>query len=153
MTERKGLLSAMLPSPLPGLPGLLHQYAKFGLVGLTATAVHISVFTLLIELLNIRPIIANVAAFSIAVFVSYWGNFYWTFKAPIDMEMGYRRYPSNSLAKFVVVAVTGLLLNSLIVYLTVDLLSLPYGYAIILMVSIVPVIVFALNKLWAFRPV
>jgi hypothetical protein len=46
---------------------------------------------------------------------------------------------------------TGLALNSLAVYLVVHLLGLPYQYAIVLMISVVPLLVFVLLKFWVFH--
>jgi len=136
--------------PLPAL-ALAYQYAKFGVVGLTATAVHVGCFVLLIEGLSVRPLPANVAAFCVAVLVSYLGNFHWTFRTDaqtLGMEDG--RQPMIFL-KFAVVAVTGLLLNTLVVYLVTETWQLPYGYALILMIGLVPIVIFLLNKFWAFR--
>ena len=128
------------------------QYAKFGVVGLTATGVHAGVFTLLNELFALEPLAANVIAFGVAVFVSYLGNFHWTFKAdPGEGGDDGRAHVPMTFAKFVLVAVTGLILNSAAVYLVMEVMGLPYGYAIIPMVGVVPIIVFALSKFWAFR--
>jgi hypothetical protein len=49
-----------------------------------------------------------------------------------------------------VIALAGLALNSLAVYLVVNRLGLPYQYALVLMIGVVPLLVFALSKFWAF---
>ena len=132
---------------------LLLQYAKFGIVGISATAIHAGVFTILIESLTLRPLTANILAFSIAVFVSYLGNFVWTFKHEMETDGNHMQSRHLIFARFFVVAIIGLCLNSLAVYLIVEITMLPYFYAIIPMVGIVPIVIFVLNKFWTFRSV
>jgi len=50
-----------------------------------------------------------------------------------------------------VVGLTGLLLNTTLTYLTVNLLGYPYGTAIALVVFIVPLVSYALNHNWVFQ--
>lgn len=125
------------------------QYAKFGTVGLSATAVHVLAFTLLIELAGWMPLLANLASFSVAVLVSFLGHFHWTFR-PGGGAARRRHASSTALSRFAVVALTGLCLNSLAVHVVVNVLVLPYAIAIAVMVFFVPVVLFAMNKLWAF---
>jgi putative flippase GtrA len=126
------------------------QYARFGTVGLAAAAIHVSMFMAAIELAGFAPMAANFVAFAIAVLVSFFGHFQWTFRGQTaDGGWGRRR---TALLRFIIVALTGLTLNSLAVYLVVELLVWPYYYAIFLMLSVVPLVVFALSKFWAFGP-
>jgi len=126
---------------------LLSQGAKFGLVGLAATGVHIAVFVLCIELAGMRPFLANFPAFAVAVLVGFAGHFSWTFR---DQARGAGRPATASLARFLATALLGLVLNSLVVYGVVDLLGLAYGYAAVLMATAVPATVFLVSKFWAF---
>ena len=67
--------------------------------------------------------------------------------------MHHRAQPSHwrgPLFKFTLVSVTGLGLNTLAVYLVVNLLGQPYPYAVLLMVTGVPVVVFLMQKFWTF---
>jgi putative flippase GtrA len=124
------------------------QYARFGGVGMAATATHAVMFMVFIELVGLAPLVANFAAFGIAVLVSFLGHFHWTFRnetAGHDWQQ-----QRTAFVKFALVALAGLTLNSLAVILVVNLLALPYQYALILMVCIVPLLVFALSKFWAF---
>jgi putative flippase GtrA len=121
------------------------QYGRFGAVGAAATATQVTLFTSLIELAGLEPLVANLGAFVIALLVSFLGHRYWTFRA-----VAVERTALCSLSRFAVVALVGLALNSLAVYLTIDLLGLSYRYALVLMVSAVPLAVFVLSKFWAF---
>ncbi len=81
---------------------------------------------------------------------SFFGHFYWTFSDQTIAESEKNSLPYAAFARFAVVAVTGLCLNSLAVWYVVYRLNLPYGYAIVLMVTIVPLSTFLLSKFWAF---
>lgn len=129
----------------------LVQYLKFGTVGGAATGTHVLVYVGMIEGAALRPLVANVVAFCAATGVSFLGHFYWTFRDETSA-----RIPSGSprhavCAKFVLSALIGFALNALGVYVVVDVLALPYLYAPLLMVSVVPLLVFVLNKWWVFR--
>jgi len=121
------------------------QYLRFGIVGLGATLTHALSFVAAIELAGIAPLLANLVAFGIAVLVSFLGHFHWTFRRAGGAAPGLA-----ALLRFVVVALTGLVLNSLIVYGVVHILAWPYPFAVLLMVSLVPLVVFALSRAWAF---
>ena len=132
-----------------GILRLLGQYVKFGSVGGGATLVHVSLFSLLIEKGHVTPLIANVQAFVVAFLLSFVGHYYWTFADQIGGK-GVRR---SAIVRFLVTALIGLGLNTLIVYLIDQVFNLHYLYAAILMVGPVPLLLFALSKFWAFRVV
>jgi putative flippase GtrA len=138
-----------VPERTRSLYQLALQYGRFGTVGVTATTVHVAAFVALIEVVEFAPLIANVLAFGLAVLVSFFGHWRWTFR-PTDGEAAALKPASRMLSKFVVVALIGLLLNSLVVYAVTDTFALPYAYAVLLMVSIVPLTIFLLSKFWAF---
>ena len=123
------------------------QYARFGVVGLAATAAHITLFALLIEVAEAPALVANLLAFCSAILVSFAGHFWWTFRAE---RLRSRPRAYAVLVRFVGVALCGLGLNSLVVYLIVELFETSYRYAILLMVSVVPRAVVTLSQDWAF---
>jgi putative flippase GtrA len=131
----------------PRLGRLVAQYLKFGLVGIAATVTHVIVFTLWIEAAGLTPLRANVAAFCVATIVGFIGHFSWTFHGHGAWEA--RRWQAV-LVKFVVVSLSGLALNSLMVYFVVNVLAMSYVYAVGLMVTVVPACTFVLSKFWAF---
>ena len=112
------------------LTDLIAQGFRFGLIGIVATFVHVLVFISCIELLGIEPLWANFPAFSVAIIVGFIGHFSWTFKQhkPANESVW-----SAQLVKFVIVSLFGFGLNSAIVFLIVNLLHLPYWYAVLLM--------------------
>jgi putative flippase GtrA len=131
-------------------PLLWLQFVKFGSVGILATATHVLVFTLLVELAGVAPMLANFLAFCVALLVSFFGHFHWTFDAKSWAVS--TRQQRTAFLRFLCVAFLGFGLNSLAVYLVVDLAGWPPLYATPIMVFAVPPILFATSKLWAFRP-
>jgi putative flippase GtrA len=126
---------------------LIHQITKFASVGLMATVVHAIVYGLLGTL--IAPILANLLAFFIAFIFSYIGHFLWTFRAQTRGHTVHKAFAYQ--LRFMTVAVMGLLLNSLAVWVVTEWLQLDYLFALVPMVFMVPLFTFALAKLWAFK--
>ncbi len=116
---------------------------RFAISGGLATLTHVTVFVLLVEWLQLRPLYASVPAFLAAVGVSYGLNFRWTFDADGPHRI--------MLPRYLLVAVTGLLLNLLITYMVVDVGHHWYGYALAAIVVLVPLVTFSLSKLWVFK--
>jgi putative flippase GtrA len=125
-----------------GLCGLGLQYIRFACVGAAATGVHVALFAILIELLQISALVSNLAAFGAALLLSFVGHCRWTFR----LRNG--RWPA--LGKFAVTAVLGLGLNSAIAYGIGDRLGWHYAYAVVAMVTVTPVALFLLNRCWTF---
>jgi putative flippase GtrA len=134
----------MAPLPEPTAPGLrvAFQYIRFAGVGAVATAVHVTLFAALMELLQISALLANLAAFGAAMLLSFAGHCRWTFRL--------REHHWPALRRFTVVAVLGLGLNSAIAYGIADRLGWHYACAVTLMVTVTPVTLFLLSRRWAF---
>ncbi len=128
---------------------LAGQAVKFGLVGGAATFVHVAVFLALVELLHADPLLANAGAFLVAFAVSFTGHFWWTFHP----GAGLRPRPwGSALRRFVGVACTGFALNTAAVFLVTDVLRINYAYAVAFMLTVVPLCLFLMSRLWAFSP-
>lgn len=125
--------------PLKPLGG---QFARFAVVGGTATLTHVALAMLCYEILDLRPLWANFFAFCGAVLVSYLGNHRWTFAMRGEHLS---RFP-----RFVVIALTGLALNQSIVYATVEVMGWDYRVALACVITIVPTLSFLLNRGWVF---
>jgi putative flippase GtrA len=139
------------PAGLLGTVGALRalatilQYARFGIVGLGATLVHVLAYAGLIELLALQPLLANALGFALSVNVSFVGHRHWTFGGA--GAGGARR----ALFRFWAVALFGFALNSLFVQLVTGMARLPYYWSIPLIAGVTPLATFALSKFWAFR--
>lgn len=126
---------------------LLVQGLKFGTIGVLATATHLTIFVLCIELAGMKPFWANFPAFAVSLLVGFAGHLHWTFRH--TDRSGKSRWPL-AFAKFAATAISGLALNSLIVFGIVDTFGMEYGYAVVLMATVTPAAVFTLSKYWAF---
>ena len=126
---------------------LVTQLSKFASVGVVATAMHAVVYGLAGKLLD--PMLANLIAFLIAFIFSYTGHFLWTFRAQTQGQQVHKAMAYQF--RFLVVAISGLLLNSIAVWVVIQWLQIDYLYAVVPMVFVVPLVTFSLAKLWAFK--
>ena len=117
---------------------------RFGLVGAAATILHILAVVAVIGLWGISALQANVAAFSLAVLVSFLGNYYWTFGEP--------GRPMVALSRFIFIALVGFLVNNAALAVVLDRAWFSPVLASVCCAAIVPVVSFAGSRLWGFRP-
>ncbi|AMK77234.1 MULTISPECIES: GtrA family protein [Methylomonas] len=120
------------------------QVFNFTMVGGVATATHTSLFIFMMETHFAKALQANFIAFSVAFLISFLGQFHWTFRNSGESHW------AKKMAKFMVVALIGLGLNTTAVYIIVDQLLLSYNYAVLFMTTAVPATTFIINKKWAF---
>jgi putative flippase GtrA len=116
---------------------------KFAVAGGAATLTHVVVFVILVEAFDVAAVFAAIPAFLIALFVSYYGNRTWTFQS--------KGSHSVELPKYTVAALNGLLLNIAITYVVVNLIGAPYVIALLLVVSVVPLVTFFISRKWVFE--
>lgn len=117
---------------------LLRQATKFAAVGGSATLVHVLAALSLNGLAGMPPLRANFWAFVIASFVSYAGNWLWTFNGVSRHAFSAPRFAALSLSCFA--------LNQSIVYAVVDWLGQPLWLAMVPVVVAVPAFGFWLSK-------
>jgi putative flippase GtrA len=118
-------------------------FVRFGIVGVAATLIHVAIFSMLVELFRIAPVLASVPAFLIAMLVSYRVNHSWTY--------GARGSHGVYLPRYAVISTLGLGLNMVIIYLIVNILGYWYGTALALVVTVVPAATYLLNRHWSFE--
>ena len=123
---------------------LLRQGARFGVVGLIATLVHLAVAWVANQWFGFGEYMANGTGFAIAFVFSYLGHFYWTFQKQSDHQ--------RSLARFLVVAGCGYALSNLVVWIVVQRLGQPFEVALLGILLVVPVSTWVISRLWAFAP-
>jgi putative flippase GtrA len=121
----------------------LAEMARFGSVGLAATAVHAGVYAGLVALAAVPPQLSNLVAFAVAFAVSFLGHHHFTFR-------GQRRSAAGAAVRFFVVALAGYALNAGFVALTTEKLGQPPLVAVLFMLFVTPVVTYVLAKLWAF---
>lgn len=130
------------------LARIVVQYAQFGAVGLTAAATHVLIYSAGIAWASLTPLAANTLAFAVAVLVSFFGHSRLAFRKQMAGQA--KRQQRAALLRFVVVALVGFALNSLAVHLCVNILGWSDLSPVVFMLTVVPLIVFILSKLWVF---
>ena len=120
---------------------LLMQILKFGIVGGTSFLIDYGIFTILSQLLHIHYLIASILSFTISVIYNYILSIKWVF----DVS---KKQTTKEFAIFVILSVIGLGLNSLIMYISVDLLNIHEMISKILATAIVMVYNFITRKIF-----
>ena len=124
--------------------GILGQGLRFGLVGLSATLVHLTVAWIANQWAGFGAYTANGIGFLMAFAFSYLGHFYWTFARQSQHQ--------RSLARFLVVAGFGYAITNVIVWLVTDILGRPFEWALLGILLVVPPTTWLISRLWAFAP-
>lgn len=110
------------------------QLFKFGMVGLSGLVIDFSITYFFKEHLHFDPYLANALGFGFAVVNNYFINRIWTFKNKEKAIM-------QQFAKFLLIALIGLGLNTLCIYMLHQQLHLPFYVAKLMAI----VLVFAWN--------
>ncbi len=119
------------------------SFVRFGSFGAIATFIHVLVFTILVEKFQVPAVAASIPAFLCAMFFSYMANSKWTFRVNVDH--------GTHLPRYALVSLFGLGLNTLITFVVVNVMGLWYGFALMAVVTAVPVMTYLLNRHWTYR--
>lgn len=124
----------------------VRQFVKFGIVGVSSTAIDWIVYFLLTRSFGVFYLDAKVISFTISVINSYIWNRRWTFRSQDPAKL-------RQFSKFLVVAGVGLGLNTLIMYIVVSKLLLDDIIGLVAATAIVLIWNFLINKYWTFKEV
>lgn len=95
---------------------LLVQIIKFVIVGGIATIIDYIIFFLLHDFLKVPTLPSNITSFSVSVIYNYIASVKWVFDVKEDD-------PKKQFIVFIVLSIIGLLINTAIVYVTIDILK------------------------------
>lgn len=135
---------------------LLRRFAKFCIVGCSATLVDFGITAVCKELIGINELISNAIGFSISAVFNYTLNRLWTWRSH-DRKVGLQ------FAKFLLVSLSGLGLNTLILYLLTQHYAWPilppawqtpthiFWISKVLATGVVMVWNFVINNIFTFR--
>ncbi len=118
------------------------QLRRFVVVGVAATATHVAVTVLCIELFGLGVQAATFVAFSCALSLSYLLNRAWTYQA--------RGRHRRQLPRFALVSFAGYGLNAAIMALVTNLFGLSYLFGIAVVVMVLPSLSFLSHRYWTF---
>lgn len=132
------------PTPLSeSIEAFFLKFLKFGLVGFIGLILDFGITFVVKEKLRWNKYIANSLGFIVASTNNYILNRLWTFHSA-DPEIGWQ------FSKFLLVAVAGLVLNNLIVYLLTEKAKLNFYVSKFIAIIVVFVWNFLLNYLYTF---
>ncbi len=122
---------------------LLALMFRYGLVGVAASVVHFGTGYVLNRHLLLAPLLANLAGFAGGLLTAYLGHYHYSFR---DRGRHAQRLP-----RFIVTALTALVLHQLGVYVLVHVLHWDYAlHALPLLLLVVPMITFLMSRHWVF---
>ena len=131
----------------------LVQFVKFGLVGVTNTAISYVINILVLKLLQPYHLPWDYVAGNVTAFVlSVLWSFYWNNKYVFKKGEGQTRSLGKALLKtYVSYSLTGIVLANVLSYVWVDVLGISkYVAPLINLVISIP-LNFIINKFWAFK--
>lgn len=134
----------MLDRISPDTRVLLGQLIRYGITGGAVTAVAAAVYWSLATYAGVPPLLANVAAYVVAVAVGFTMHSRWSFQGHGAGES------ARTTSKFFAVSLVSFGLNSLWVWLFTGLLHGPTWWPIVPMLAVTPFVVFALNRKFVF---
>lgn len=120
----------------------MRSLITFGFAGGFVTLVHIAVGLFLHNVLGISAFNANLMAFCVGFFLSYYMHRTYTFRSKAKV--------SRSMPRFFVIAAISLVLNQLSVYGVVNIAGQPYYLALATMIVVVGIFTYVMGRIWAF---
>ena len=120
-----------------------YRLARFGIVGAAAAMTHWSVVTFLVASRGASPLTVNFLGFIVALSVSYFGHKNWTFTARGQEH-------TDTLPRFLTVAVIGFLVNEAVLAGLISLLRIDYRAALAAAIVIAAASTYFLSSFWAF---
>lgn len=123
------------------------QFIGFAVVGVVNFLVNYVTYALFLYL-HCNYHVANIAAFIVSVFNSFYWNNKYVFKQDND---GQRSWWKTLLKTYVSYAFSGLFLTELLLYIEINIMGLPEIAGPAINLFITTPINFVMNKFWAFR--
>jgi len=122
---------------------LARKFLKFANVGAVATIFQYILLMIFVEYLNVPKVPASIASFCFSAILNYSLNYHYTFSSNIPHI--------SVLPKFVTTAIFGLLINTVIFYLVLELYPSLYIVAQVSATIVVLFWNFIINLIWSFR--
>ncbi len=119
--------------------------ARYVAAGLTGASTQIGLLYIFTDIVKIWYIYSSIIAFVSAIIVSFLLQKFWTFKDGSTNKMHHQAF------KYLVTAITGLIANTLLMYLFVDLIGLWYIFAQIVIGGMIMIFNFLMYKFFVFH--
>lgn len=124
----------------------LKQFIKFCLVGGSSAVISFSIYYSATEWLKIWYVYSAIFAFLISAVFNFTSNKLWTFR---NTEKG--KQILNQITKFAVVMVSGLIINTVIIYGLTEWVGFDYRISWVFAAGAVAFWSFGFHRLWTFK--
>ncbi|HUS49331.1 MAG TPA: GtrA family protein [Candidatus Paceibacterota bacterium] len=121
------------------------EFARFVVVGVINTLIHLSVLYILTEFFSVYYILSSLLAFLVAVTNSFIMNTLWTFKRDIKHKT-ITRY-----GKFFLISIISSFSNLFFLYLFTELFGIWYMFSQIIAIGLTLMMNFIGYKFWIFK--
>jgi putative flippase GtrA len=125
------------------MPEMFRQIVRFTGVGFISAIGHFGLLIMLVKLAAVDPVVASVAGALLGAGINYSLNYRFTFRST-------KRH-SESMVKFAIIAVIGLMLNTVFMWLCVKVVGLHYLPGQIITTGLVFIWSFSANRYWTFH--
>lgn len=119
------------------------KFIKFLAVGGLATAIQYGILILLVETYLALPVVASSIGYLVSSIANYLLNYYFTFSSSASHSL--------AIIKFVGVVLIGLLINSFLVFVMTEIISIYYIIAQIVATLAVLIWNFFAHKYWTYK--
>lgn len=134
-------MNSLLPNRR--LPKIFLQFVRFGSVGGASAVGHYGLLITLVQFFHVGPVRSSVAGALLGALINYSLNYRFTFQSTTRHV--------ESVTKFSLVATTGLLFNTLLMWFGVDILHIHYLLAQVIATVLIFLWNFGANRYWTFR--
>lgn len=121
----------------------IRRMIRFGIVGVLNTGIFFVFFFLFLNILSINYLVATTLSYFIAIVNSFILNRNWTFAS--------RGKFRKKFVKFVIVNIVAIIVNSLMMFLLVDLGGIHPWVAQVMTICVTMCVNYAGNRFWTFR--
>lgn len=118
------------------------QFIAYAGVGAIGTAVHYLILILMVELVNLSPVVASSCGAITGAFVNYYLNYRFTFNS--------NKSHKEAITKFMIVALAGFVINLVIMWLLTSVIVINYLIAQVITTGVVLVANYSANRFWTF---
>jgi putative flippase GtrA len=123
---------------------IFRQISWFIVVGCAAAATHWLVAVACVAGLEVVPSLANLIGWSVAVFVSFSGHYFLTFRQQ-------KKSLLPAIGRFLVISASGFAINEIAFVTLLKLTDIPYYLLLAIILLAIAALTFVFSRYWAFR--
>lgn len=126
------------------MKNLFRQVAWFVAVGCAAAATHWVCAVACVAWFEVRPFLANFIGWSVAVFVSFLGHYFLTFRHQQKTLL-------PAIRRFLAISASGFAINEVAFVSLLRVTKVPYYWLLAMILLAIAALTFVFSRFWAFR--